>query len=100
MKPHFELPQALTTNLADSDLEVVSWSAQTQELVLEVVKDVSSERGLVRFLGVSYVSLAPRFTLGGIMVSNGDGEAVFLIQDPWGGEHRVFAESLTYTVTA
>jgi hypothetical protein len=108
MKSHFDLPRTLTANLADSDVEVISWSAQSQELVLEVVKDASPERGLLRFTGVALVKLAPRFTIHGISVessrtntvSNETQEFEFNIEDAYGERHCVVAESLTYTVDA
>lgn len=108
MMSHFALPPLLTACLADSDVEVVSWSAQSQELVLEVVKDALPERGLLRFAGVGYVKLAPRFTIHGISVGSSPTDALsdevqefeFNIEDAHGEEYCVVAESLTYTVDA
>jgi len=103
-----ELPQILIKNLADAEAEVVSWSGQTQELVLQIRKEIGPELGQVHFLGVSRVELAPRLTLSGITVSSSTssgitaepGETVFQLHEAWGAIYFVVAESLTYAVAA
>ena len=101
-----ELPQALTNYLADAEVEVLSWSAQTQELVLKISKEIGAEQGLLRFSDVSRVDLPSRFTIDGITVSSpiSDGctleptETVFHIHEAWGEHYSVVAEALTYDV--
>jgi hypothetical protein len=98
-----ELPQSLTKNLADAEAEVVSWSAHTQELVLQIRKEIGPELGHLRFSGVSRVDLPPRLTLAGIgagssspsgIVPESD-ETVFHFHGAWGETYFVVAESLT-----
>ncbi|KRG39682.1 hypothetical protein ARC78_14500 [Stenotrophomonas pictorum JCM 9942] len=103
-----DLPTALTKNLADAEAEVMSWSAEAQELVLRIRKEIGSEHGLLRFYGVSRVDLAPRLTLAGLTVSNSTagglvaepGETVFHIHEAWGANYYVVADSLAYAVAA
>lgn len=112
------LPASLLRGLADSEIEVVSWGADTGELVLRVTKDIGPEVGLLRFSEVSHVNLAPRFTVegmenGGVGVlpagypatyghdrGLGEGERVFLFRESWGAAHFVIAAAASYEVLA
>jgi len=102
----FDLPELLTRNLADAEVEVVAWSAETRELVLRVRKEIGGESGFLRFLEVSRVNLAPRLTISGISVSSPDSravtseatEATFVIEEAWGENYYVIAEAVGYSV--
>lgn len=102
----FSLPVSLTKNLSDAELEVVSWSAATQLLVLSIRKDIGPESGVLKFSGVSYVGLVPRLTLSGISITNvapngvpiDESETVFEFSEAWGGSYCVVAESVAYEV--
>lgn len=103
-----DLPLALTRNLADSEVEVVSWSADADELVLRITKEVGHEQGLLRFTGVTRVELVPRLTLSALTVGGtapdgaevDPGETVFHLHETWGARYYVVAELLTYAVAA
>ncbi len=102
------LPASLTRGLADAEIEVVSWSAASGELVLRVRKEVGPEVGLLRFAGVGHVSLPPRLTIAGITRAeqgtgggeSGAGESVFVFEEAWGASYFVVAESVGYAVEA
>jgi hypothetical protein len=95
------LPKSLTENLADAEVEVLSWSAETQELALRMKKEIGPEHGVLRFCGISHIELVPQFTLAGLSVGSTEaGEPVFHLHEAWGKTYRVVAESLIYTVVA
>jgi hypothetical protein len=113
------LPAALLQYLPDSELEVVSWSGGTDELVLRVTKDIGMEVGLLRFGEVSHVNLIPRMTVEGIDcgglellppdyletyrgndVELSAGERVFLFRESWGAVYFVVATSVGYEIQA
>jgi hypothetical protein len=102
------MPATLTRGLADAEVEVVSWSAASGELVLRVRKEVGPEVGLLRFGGVGHVSLPPRLTIAGITRAEqdtggaepGPGESVFVFEEAWGASYFVVAESVRYVVEA
>lgn len=111
------LPPTLLSYLPDSSIEVVSWDAATDELLLRVSKEIGNETGVIRFTQVSHVNLAPRFTIaniacGGLELLPTDyltafrpgnasldaGERVFLLEDSWGPQYFVIAESIGYAI--
>lgn len=106
--PLIELPSALLRYLPDSEIEVVSWSAATSELVLRVRKEIGPEVGLLRFAGAWRVHLSSRFTIAGIVqnekgiggVTVGTGESMFVIEEAWGDQYFVIAESVSYAIEA
>ncbi len=118
MTDDLPLPAPLLRNLADSEVEGVSWGADTGELVLRVTKDIGPEVGMLGFRGVGHVNLAPRMTIdgmesgglellpaGNLGMYRGDGELgagdrVFLFREPWGAAYFVVAASACYEVQA
>jgi hypothetical protein len=72
------LPPALMRHLADAQVEVVSWSAASGELVLRVRKEIGPESGLLRFGGVGVVHLPPRFTIAALVATHRGGEDTLL----------------------
>jgi len=95
------LPSTLMQSLPDAEIEVVSWSAATQELVLRVSKDMGNETGLLRFDGVAVVHLPPRFTVASLSESvQDDGDTKFAFEEAWGESYFVVADSISYTISA
>lgn len=100
------LPQSLTKNLSDAEAEVVSWPAETRELVLRLRKDIGEQSGLLRFLGVGRVNLVPRLTLAGIFRGGPDiggvavetGETAFVLEEALGATYYVVAASFEYSI--
>jgi hypothetical protein len=91
------LPHELMRHLADAEVEVVSWSAASSELVLRVRKEIGPESGLLRFAGVGHVSLPPRFTVAGLSRTAGpDGDTLFMLAEAWGASYTVAAESMAW----
>jgi hypothetical protein len=87
--------------LADAEVEVLSWSAATGELVLRVRKELGPEAGLLRFAGVGHASLPPRLTVAGISASAQiDGDTRFVLEAAWGGSYTIVAESVEYDIQA
>ncbi len=101
-----DLPASLTRCLADAEVEVVSWSAESGELLLRVRKEIGPEVGLLRLGGISHVNLASRFTVAGLTRSEqgfggmelGASESVFVFEEAWGASYLVVAESIGYTI--
>jgi len=116
MTDDHQIPAPLLRGLSDSDVEVISWGADTGELVLRVIKDIGPEVGLLRFRGVGHVNLVPRMAIEGMeiggleslpagyLATSGDdwgpgaGERVFLFRESWGAEYLVIAASASYEV--
>src|SRR5262245_59588745 len=102
------LPADLMRCLADAEVEVVSWSADSAELTLRIRKEIGPEVGLLRLAGVSRVSLVPRFTIAGLVrieesagaIRLEDGESIFLFEEAWGDSYFVVAESASYVIEA
>ncbi len=102
------LPPELTKHLADSEVEVVSWSATSQELTLSIAKEINAEKGILVFSGVAHVELAPCFTIESIScskkslhgVDTEQNETAFLLNESWGYSYCVVAESIRYEVCA
>lgn len=102
-----ELPADLLRYIADSEVEVVSWSADSDEMVLRVTKDIGPETGLLRLKGVVSVRMPPRFDVAAIAAYDGpfpdypdlqldEGEFAVAFQESWGAVYVVTAEGLTY----
>jgi hypothetical protein len=103
------IPESLTNCIADSQVEVISWSADSRELVLRITKEIGSEIGNLRLIGVGYVHLPPRFELVGIAAFDGPfhdyphlelntGEFAFAFQGSDNWVHLVIAESVNYVI--
>jgi hypothetical protein len=91
------LPPLLMRHLADANVEVLSWSAQSEQLVLRVRKEIGPETGLLRFGGVCQVNLPSRMTLAGIRIDeNNRNETTFILEEAWGASHFIVAESVSY----
>ncbi len=92
-------PEGLTRFLADAEVEVVSWSAASGDMVLRAEKDVAGEVGLLRFVGVGHVNLLPRLTVAAIVRGEQrDGAWLFQFREAWGGSYYVVAETVCYEV--
>jgi len=107
--PRAKLPESLTNCIADSQVDVMSWSADAGELVLRITKDVGPETGMLRIVGVSYVHLPPRFETAGIAACDGPSpdyprlkldsdEIAIAFHDPEDRVHLVVAESVDYVI--
>ncbi len=105
-----DLPLALTNYIADSQIEVVSWSADSDELVLQITKEIGPEVGLLRLKGVGLVQLPPRFEALGIAAYDkpfpdypnlelDDGEIAVCFQDSDDAVYLVIAEAVEYAKT-
>ena len=95
------LPPALMRHLADATVEVVSWSAASGELLLQVRKEIGPESGLLRFGGVAVVYLPPRFTIAALVAIHRDGDdTLFEIAEAWGESYKVVASSVKYAPDA
>ena len=103
------LPKSLTNCIADSQIAVVSWSAENGELALRVNKEIGPETGTIRFSGVAHVNLPPRFEVVGIGAYNcpfpdyphlklDDGEIAVGFQDSESFVHLVVAETIVYDI--
>jgi hypothetical protein len=91
------LPPALMRRLPDAQIEVVSWSAASGELVLWVRKEIGPESGLLRFGGVGIVYLPPRFTIASLVAIHRGGEdTLFEIAEAWGESYMVAASWVPY----
>lgn len=55
-----ELPNEFLNMLPDSEVSLIAW--QSNQLVLEIVKDATREVSHVHFSDVEFVSLLPTFT--------------------------------------
>ena len=104
-----KLPDSLTNCLADSQAEVMSWSADSGTLVLRITKEIGPEAGELRLTGVGYVSLQPRFELSGVALYDKQfhdypslcletDEIALALHDSEGHVHLVVAESLDYVI--
>ncbi len=119
MPAEIALPHTLLRNLADAEVEVVTWAGDEGCLVLRVIKDVGPESGFLTFAGVSHVNLPPRLTIDGMGCGGpellpagyldsfrpGDraldpGELVFILRESWGPLYYVVAESVVYQADA
>ncbi len=105
-----DLPRLLTDDIADSQAEVVSWSAANGELVLQITKEIGPEVGLLRLRGVGLVYLPPRFEVAGVAAFDGpfpeyphldldESEIAVCLHDSDGPAHLVIAETVEYEVT-
>ncbi len=94
-------------NISDSEVEVLSWSAESQELKLLIEKEVGSENGIITFSGVGLVHMPPRISLESITiatleseypkeVSLQEDENIYLLNESWGEEYYIVAESIEY----
>jgi hypothetical protein len=101
------LPDSLMRCFADSEVEVLSWSATSGSLLLRLRKDIGPEVGIVMFVGVSCVNLPPRMTVAGLTCERhpvpefpelDSGDAVFRFSDAEGRSFFVVAESIQYAV--
>ena len=91
-----DLPPALMRHLADAEVEVASWSA-SGDLLLRVGKEIGPESGVLRFGGVSHVSLPPRFTVAALTrTARPDGDTLYTFGWAWGESYTVVAESLAH----
>lgn len=106
-----ELPPKLLNHLADSEIEVLSWSAEKEEMLLQVTKDIGPEVGILRLSGVGLVHLPPRFDVMGMAAYDrsfpdyphlklGDGELAVAFQESCGAVYVVTAESVEYEISA
>lgn len=104
-----ELPNALTARIAESQIEVVSWSFASTELVLRITNQVGPESGTLRLNGVAYVNLPPQFEVAGIAAYDSafpdrpqlqlsDGQIAVCFQADDSTVHFVVAESIQYSV--
>lgn len=113
-----ELPTILLRYLPDSEMKVLSWDGEAGVLLIQLVKEIGPETGVLRFDGVTHVNLPPRLAIGGIGCgkledlpsdflekyrhgdkSLGPQEVAYIIQGSWGEEFFVIAERIDYTVT-
>lgn len=111
-----ELPEQLRRYLPDSEFRVVAWNSD--ELVIEVEKEIGPETGIAKFSGVSFVNLPTIMTVYSMQVkspkdlssdfwnaSTPDSrdletdDLVFIIESSWGGRQFVIAKSLAYEVS-
>lgn len=101
------LPTALVSNIADSEVEILSWNAESQELVLRIEKEIGPEIGSIKLSGVGFVHLPPRFSLSSISVQREeapqikgvipeDGEYLYVFEESWGNTYGIIAESIEY----
>jgi hypothetical protein len=104
-----DLPVALTRYIADAMVDVVSWSANSGELVLRISKEIGPETGRLKFRDVGYVHLPPRFeiaTIGAYNCSFPDyphlqletGEFAVAFQDVNSDVHLIVACSVEYEI--
>ncbi|SFH94303.1 hypothetical protein [Planctomicrobium piriforme] len=107
--PQSQLPETLLSYLADSEVELISWTGATGELILKVLKEIGPEQGLIRFFGVSQTMLRPRFTICEIQIGSfsdlpdlvqplSADESIFILNESWGTQLFVVAEHLTYEI--
>jgi hypothetical protein len=111
------VPPALLRNLADSELEVLTWDGTEDVLLLRIIKDVGPESGVARLSGVTHVNLPPHLEVETIKVggvndlpphyfgtysphdhSLDSKERVYFFQGSWGEQFFVIAESLEYSI--
>lgn len=107
------LPDQLLANLADSELELISWDQS--RLAVRITKEIGPEQGQLEFLDPSFVSLPPRMGIAGIrIVSLKDlppdffesrspsaqtldpAEQIYLIEGSWGDRCFVIAAGVNY----
>lgn len=104
-----DLPKDLMKNISDSEVEVLSWSAESQELKLLIEKELGPESGIITFSGVSLVHMPPRISLESISIvaleseylkkiSLQENENIYLLNESWGDEFYVVAESIEYDI--
>ena len=107
--PFVKLPDSLTKCIADSQADVISWNADSGELVLKITKEIGPETGLLRLTGVGYVQLPPRFEIAGIAAYDCPfpdhpqlkldvDEIAISFQDSDSCAHLVVAESVEYSI--
>lgn len=105
-----ELPPELLHFIADSEVEVISWTGESGELILKVTKDIGPETGLMHLRGVGVVHLRPRFDVAAIAAYDkpfpdypqlqlDDGEIAVAFQESLGAVYLVTAESVEYVKT-
>lgn len=111
MRKDTAIPLALQRHLADAEIEVISWSADTEKLVLRVKKEIGPETGFLRFQGVGWVCLAPRFTIESIVSGGAEtlpagcpyavdaNERVFVLHEALGAAYSIVAESVEYQIS-
>ncbi|MEZ5939789.1 MAG: hypothetical protein R3C18_00260 [Planctomycetaceae bacterium] len=111
------IPQSLRSYFADATLRVLSYDSETSDLCIHVEKDVGPEFGIIRFSGVSFLSISVFFTGDGIdsiAVRDADGsfwshsscipdsvedaQAIYRIYDQDGLTHFVVADSIEYEI--
>lgn len=103
-----EIPANLTRYLADAELDVTAWDGVCGELTVRLTKEIGPEIGTLRFLDVSYLMLAPHFTIASITLGNveqaphghvpGENESLYWIHSAWGQDYCVIAKSIDYQV--
>lgn len=103
------IPEALIRYFADSDVRVLGWNPDSQELTLLVEKEIGPESGILTFAGVTYMALSTALTAESICVAPpeearrllpapemaADG-VVFVLSDIEGVRNIIVAESLNY----
>jgi hypothetical protein len=111
------VPHALLRNLADSELEVLTWDGTEDVLLLRIIKDAGPESGVARLNGVTHVNLPPHLEVETIKVGGVNDlpahyfgtysphdhgldskERVYFFHGSWGEQFFVIAESLEYTI--
>ena len=104
-----KLPNSLTNCIADSQADVISWSADSGALLLRIEKEIGPEIGTIHMNGVASVNLQPRFEISGISVYDSPcpdypnlslepDEIAIAFQDSEGRVHLVVGESLDYVI--
>ena len=109
--PRVELPESLKRCIAQSQVEVLSWSSESGELQIAVVKKTVPETGTILLSGVSHVNMSTRFELVGVgaydcpfpdypHLNLKDDEIAVGFQDSESRVLLVIAKSLTYEINA
>ncbi len=112
-----QLPDALQTYLADSELVVTSWSNDADELTFKVEKDIRPETGRLSFSGVTHVCMPPALTVESMEAHTihtvppdfwtpsvppkselGDSDHIVLVFGSFGGRYYVIAENVSYEI--
>lgn len=111
------VPTSLTQYFADSTLRLHSYDSNTQQLCVQIEKEIGPESGIIRFSGVSYISIPDCFSGDGIdAVSVADADdsfwrrtscdvdcveptqTIFRIYDQDGPTHFVVAAKVAYSI--
>jgi len=109
LMPKPDLPESLTNCIRGASVEVLSWSADSGELLFRIKKDAVAETGTMIFTGVSHVNIPPRFDIVGIGAYNqpfpdypcielDDSEVAFGLQDTKSFVYLVIAKTINYSI--